>query len=208
MFDLDSLGQAIETGDSDTAQELTRAAIDDRLEPSRILAAMTNAMRSVGERFQRNELFVPEMLVAAIAMEDSMTILEPLLVGDAPRYSATAVIGSVRGDLHDIGKNLVGLMWKSGGIEVVDLGTNVEPATFADAVRVHEADLLGLSALLTTTMVEMEEAIRAVRAARPETRIVVGGAPVTPAYAEEIGADGFAPDAGAALSLARSVLRL
>jgi 5-methyltetrahydrofolate--homocysteine methyltransferase len=139
-------------------------------------------------------------------MKTATAILEPVLAaaGIVPEFRA--IVGTVEGDLHDIGKNLVGMMWKGGGIEVIDLGVNVSPQAFVDAARKHDAHLIGVSALLTTTMPNMRGVVEAVRAANLATRVVIGGAPVTPEYAAQIGADGFAPDAGSAVDLARRLL--
>ena len=207
MADLATLTDAIERGDRATATSTTRAAIDDGLGPGTILAAMTAAMETVGGRFQRSEIYVPEMLISARAMKESMALLEPQLTGAGIRPEHTAVIGTIKGDLHDIGKNLVAMMWKGANIEVIDLGTNVSAAAFVAAAREHAADIIGVSALLTTTMVGMREVVTAVQAAGLEgVRIVIGGAPVTQDFADQIGADAYAPDAGSAVEAARNVL--
>jgi len=207
MADLDGLTQAIEQGDRVRATEITRQAIEEGLAPQTILDAMTGAMGVVGGRFQRNEIFVPEMLIAARAMKEATALLEPLLVAADIRPEATAVIGTVKGDLHDIGKNLVGMMWKGANIEVVDLGVNVPPERYVAAAKEHGARLVGVSALLTTTMVGMRDVVAALRAAGlTDVKVIVGGAPVTAEFAREIGADGYAPDAGAAVDVAKSVL--
>jgi 5-methyltetrahydrofolate--homocysteine methyltransferase len=208
-LDLAGLTTAIETGDRYSAVSLTRAAIEGDLPPKVILDAMTAAMGNVGGRFQRSEIYVPEMLVAARAMKESMALLEPVLAGAGVRPEATAVIGTVKGDLHDIGKNLVGMMWKGAGIDVIDLGTNVAPEQFVEAAREKGAQLIGVSALLTTTMAGMRDVVAAVRAAGLSgTRVIVGGAPVTADFASEIGADGYAPDAGSAVQAAKTTLAL
>jgi 5-methyltetrahydrofolate--homocysteine methyltransferase len=207
MVDLNALTAAVEAGDRATAVSLTQAAIDEGLAPDAILEAMTTAMTEVGRRFACNEgVYVPEMLISARAMKEASALLEPLLAasGITPEY--TAVVGTVQGDLHDIGKNLVGMMLKGANFEVIDLGTNVAPARFAEAAREHKADMVGISALLTTTMVGMKDAVTAIRAAEPTTRILVGGAPVTDEYAAEIGADGYARDAATAAVLAQELL--
>jgi 5-methyltetrahydrofolate--homocysteine methyltransferase len=206
MADLADLTAAVEAGNRAAAAELTREALEAGEHPERVLSAMTTAMDAVGKRFQEGELFVPEMLIAARAMKAGMAVLEPALLaaGVAPEF--TAVVGTVEGDLHDIGKNLVGMMWKGAGFAVVDLGVNVPAAKFAEAAVEHEAHIVGLSALLTTTMPNMRPAVEAVRAAAPSARVVVGGAPTTPEFAAQIGADGHAPDAGAAVDLARRLL--
>jgi len=209
MIDLAQLGAAIERGDRDTARALTTQAIDAGLPPQQILDAMVGAMGVVGKRFQAHEVFVPEMLIAARAMKESIALLEPLLVQAGIRPVARAIIGTVEGDLHDIGKNLVAMMWRSANIEVIDLGANVSPQKFLDAARQHEPQLVGLSALLTTTMPAIRRTVEALRQAGiVAPRIVIGGAPVTPQYAQEIGADGYAPDAASAVDLARNLLGL
>jgi 5-methyltetrahydrofolate--homocysteine methyltransferase len=164
-------------------------------------------MMEVGEKFKRNEIFVPEMLIAARAMKEALLILEPMLVKAGIKPEHSAVIGTVEGDLHDIGKNLVAMMWKGANIEVFDLGVNVSPAKFAEAVKEHKPKLVGLSALLTTTMPAMRDIVKAVREAGVSVKIVIGGAPITPEFAREIGADGYAPDAGSAVDAAMALLR-
>jgi 5-methyltetrahydrofolate--homocysteine methyltransferase len=206
MADLAALGKAIEAGDRATAVPLTREAIGAGVPVQEILDAMTDAMAVTGARFQANEVWVPDMLIAARAMKESMAVLEPVLLGAGIKPEFTAVLGTVKGDLHDIGKNLVGMMWKGANIEVVDLGVNVPPGRFGEAAKEHGARLVGLSALLTTTMVGMKEAVDSVRSQMPDAKIIVGGAPVTPEFAKEIGADGFAPDAGAAVDVAHQLL--
>jgi 5-methyltetrahydrofolate--homocysteine methyltransferase len=205
-MDLAALTAAVEAGDRKAAMELTQAAIDAGVDPKTVLDAMTAAMDVVGRKFQEGELYVPEMLIAARAMKAGTEILEPHLAAAGVVPEFRAVIGTVEGDLHDIGKNLVGMMWKGGGIEVIDLGVNVAPAAFVAAAQEHDAHLIGVSALLTTTMPNMRGVIEAVRAANLSTRVVIGGAPITPEFADQIGADGYAPDAGSAVDLARGLL--
>jgi len=206
VADLAALVHAIETGNRSAAEAETRAALDAGVDPRDVLGAMTSAMDVVGRKFQDGELFVPEMLIAARAMKTGMAILEPVLVDAGVRPEHRAVIGTVEGDLHDIGKNLVGMMWKGAGIEVIDLGVNVSAASFVAAAREHDARLVGVSALLTTTMPNMRGVVEAVHAAALGSLVVVGGAPTTPEFAEQIGADGHAQDAGAAVDLARRLL--
>ncbi len=207
MPDLQELGEAIRRGDRDTAGKLTKAAIDAQTPAQEILDAMVQAMDVVGQQFQRNEIFVPEMLIAARAMKEAMGLLEPLLVAAGITPIAKAVIGTVEGDLHDIGKNLVAMMWKGANFDVIDLGTNVSPQKFVDAVRANNAQLVGLSALLTTTMPAIKSTVDALKAAGlGVTKIVIGGAPVTQEYADEVGADGYAPDAASAVNVARTLL--
>ncbi len=206
MTDLAALTAAVEAGNRTDAAAETQAALDAGADPRTVLDAMTAAMDVVGRKFQEGELFVPEMLIAARAMKAGMTILEPVLAAAGVKPEFRAVVGTVEGDLHDIGKNLVGMMWKGGGIEVIDLGVNVSPQKFVDAAVEHDAHLIGVSALLTTTMPNMRGVVEAVRAAGIGTRIVIGGAPITAEFAAQIGADGFAPDAGSAVDLARTLL--
>jgi 5-methyltetrahydrofolate--homocysteine methyltransferase len=206
MADLAALTAAVEAGNRAAAAELTQAALDAGTDPREVLGAMTAAMDVVGRRFQDGELFVPEMLIAARAMKAGTAILEPVLAAAGVVPEFRAVVGTVEGDLHDIGKNLVGMMWKGGGIEVIDLGVNVAPAAFVAAAREHDAHLVGVSALLTTTMPSMRAVVEAIHAAGLSAKVVIGGAPTTPEFAAQIGADGFAADAGAAVDLARRLL--
>jgi 5-methyltetrahydrofolate--homocysteine methyltransferase len=208
MADLTALTAAIEAGDRATATSVTRAAIEDGQGPETILAAMTAAMEIVGQKFQRNEIYVPEMLLSARAMKEATGLVEPLLAAAGIGPGFRAVIGTVKGDLHDIGKNLVGMMWKGANIEVIDLGSNVSPERFVAATKDHDAHLVGISALLTTTMVGMRDVVEALKAADlRQVRVVVGGAPVTAAFASQIGADGYAPDAASAVEVATRLVR-
>jgi 5-methyltetrahydrofolate--homocysteine methyltransferase len=204
--DLAAITAAVEAGDRAAAAELTAAALEDGQDPEAILEAMTTAMDQVGRRFQDGEIFVPEMLISARAMKVGTAILEPALVAAGVKPEFTAVVGTVEGDLHDIGKNLVGMMLKGAGFEVVDLGVNVPAARFVEAAREHSAQIVGLSALLTTTMPMMRGVVEAIQAAGLPAKVVIGGAPTTPEFAALIGADGQAPDAGAAVDLARRLL--
>lgn len=207
MPDLQELGEVIKRGDRNKAAELTKAAIASKVPAQEILDVMVGAMDVVGQRFQKNEIFVPEMLIAARAMKEAMGLLEPVLVEAGITPVAKAVIGTVEGDLHDIGKNLVAMMWKGANFDVVDLGTNVSPQKFVDAIRTNNAQIVGLSALLTTTMPAIKTTVAAIKAAGlGVTKIVIGGAPVTQEYANEVGADGYAPDAASAVDVARSLL--
>jgi 5-methyltetrahydrofolate--homocysteine methyltransferase len=206
MANLAALTAAVESGDHATTAQLTQAAIDEGADPKSVLDAMIEAMDVVGRRFQRGECFVPEMMVSARAMKAGTEIVEPILAESGVRPKHRAIVGTIQGDLHDIGKNLVGMMWKGSGFQVIDLGVNVPAAHFAEAAREHDAHLIGVSALLTTTMPAMRGVVEAVREAGLSTPVVIGGAPITPEFAEQIGADGYAKDAGAAVDLARSLL--
>ncbi len=207
MPDLEQLGEAIKAGKRDEAIQLTQEAIDAQVAPQEILNAMVAAMDVVGGRFQRNEIFVPEMLIAARAMKEAMGALEPLLVEAGIQPVAKVVIGTVAGDLHDIGKNLVAMMWKGANFDVIDLGTNVTAEKFVAAVKEHQPRLVGLSALLTTTMPAIKTTVDALKAAELDVaKIIIGGAPVTQEYADQVGADGYAPDAASAVEVARELL--
>ena len=184
-------------------------ALNAGLDASAILQdGLIAAMGEVGALFEEGEYFVPEMLVAARAMKVGLAILQPLLVDAAVEPVGQVVIGTVRGDMHDIGKNLVGMMLEGAGFKIIDLGTDVAPEKFIEAIKESGANIVGLSALLTTTMPSMERTINALSAAgvRDQVKIIVGGAPVTAEYAQKIGADGFAADASQAATIAKSLL--
>jgi 5-methyltetrahydrofolate--homocysteine methyltransferase len=205
--ELAALQAAIVAGDRETAVATTRAALDAGADPQALLDAMTDALDVVGDRFQCGEMFVPEMLVSARAMKEAMAVLEPILTASGIHPEHTAVIGSVKGDVHDIGKNLVAMMWRGANFEVVDIGTNVSPDRFVEAAREHGASIVGISALLSTTMLGMKAAVDAIRAADlGDVKVIVGGAPVTAEFAAAIGADGYAPDAAAAVDVARAAV--
>jgi 5-methyltetrahydrofolate--homocysteine methyltransferase len=208
MTTLELLSQAVIDGKNKDARALAQRALDEGANPGDVVdRALVPAMAAVGEKFKNNEIFVPEMLVAARAMKEAMNVLEPRLVaaGITPKY--TALIGTVQGDLHDIGKNLVAVMWKGANFRVIDLGSNVPAAKFVSAINEHRPHLVGLSALLTTTMPAMVETVRAIRSAGcPPVKIMVGGAPISQQFADEIGADGFAPDAASAAEKARELV--
>jgi 5-methyltetrahydrofolate--homocysteine methyltransferase len=207
MADFPALKTAVEIGDRDTAVRVTQEGIDEGVPPEDILKWMTDAMEVVGMRFQNQEIYVPEMLISARAMKGAVALLEPLLTASGIRPDSTAVIGTIKGDLHDIGKNLVAMMWKGANINVVDLGTNVSAEKFMAAAREHNADLIGISALLTTTMGGMRNVVEAVRASElSHLRVIVGGAPVTQEFARQIGADGWAADAASAVGVARGII--
>jgi 5-methyltetrahydrofolate--homocysteine methyltransferase len=198
------LSKAVETGKRNDAKQLTQTLLDAGIKPLDIVEqGLVPGMSAIGEKFKNNEVFVPEMLIAARAMKECMTILEPLLADAGIKPKHTAVIGTVQGDLHDIGKNLVAMMLKGANFGIVDLGTNVPPENFVTAIRENDARLVCLSALLTTTMPAMKTAVEAIRAAGlNDVRIMVGGAPVTQEFCDEIGANGYSPDAASAVDLA------
>jgi len=208
MSTLADLSLAVEKGKRKDAKEITEALLREDLKPLEIVEqGLVPGMSAIGEKFKNNEVFVPEMLIAARAMKEAMSLLEPLLAQAGIKPKHTVVIGTVMGDLHDIGKNLVAMMLKGANFGVVDLGTNVAPEKFVAAVQEHNAAILCLSALLTTTMPAMKSTVEAVRAAGLTTvKIMVGGAPVTQEYADEIGADGYSADAASAVDKANQLV--
>jgi 5-methyltetrahydrofolate--homocysteine methyltransferase len=209
MANLAALSHAITTGNRNEATRLVNDAVAAAEKPQAILDAMVAGMDEVGRRFQCGDAFVPEMLLASRAMKEGLALLEPSLVSAGIKPVLTAVIGTVEGDLHDIGKKLVVMMWKGANFGVVDLGTNVAPQGFVAAVREHQAQVVGLSALLTTTMPAMRSTVDAIRSSGlNDVKVLVGGAPVTQQFADEIGADGFAPDAAGAVQLVRKLVTL
>jgi len=209
MADLNELAQAVISGNAPQAKELTQQAIDEGTDVQSVLNdGLIAGMSVVGDRFKKNEFYVPEVLIAARAMNQAMEVLEPQLAKAGVQPVATVVLGTVKGDLHDIGKNLVGMMLKGGGFKVVDLGVDVPPEKFVEAVQENDANIVGLSALLTTTMVAMEDVITAVKgsAAADKVKMIIGGAPITSDFADKIGADGYAPDAASAVDTAKELL--
>ena len=210
MPDLNRLNDAILNGDVSAAVAATRDALAEGRPAIEIITDhMIPAMDEVGRRFECEDYFVPELLLSARAMKAAMELLRPLLTEQGGKPTGRVVIGTVKGDLHDIGKNLVASMLEGGGFGVIDLGANVDPQAFVAAVRDHEAEIVCLSALLTVTMPSMKMTIEALKNAglRDKVKILVGGAPVTRHFANEIGADGFGESATAAVSLARSMMR-
>jgi len=201
--------QGIIDGDMNTVQEKTQEGIDGDVGPEVILnEALIPAMAEVGRRFEVGEYFVPEMLIAARAMKAGMAILKPKLIEKDIKPVGKVLIGTVKGDLHDIGKNLVAMMLEGAGFEIQDAGVDVGPEQFVESLREGSADIIAMSALLTTTMPTMKATIDAINEAgiRDQVKVIIGGAPVTEAFAQEIGADGTAPDAGQAARLATSLL--
>jgi 5-methyltetrahydrofolate--homocysteine methyltransferase len=201
--------QSVMDGEQDVAPAAVRAALEGGLEPAVILnAGMIAALREVGRLFEQGECFVPEMLIAARAMQAGLEVLRPHLVQAGLKPEGKVVLGTVKGDLHDIGKNLCGMMLGGAGFEVVDLGIDVSPDKFVAAVREHQPQLVGLSALLTTTMPHMQTTLDALRAAglRERVKVMVGGAPLTEEFAHKIGADGYSPDASRAVTLAKALM--
>ena len=209
MSEFGGLYDAILNGDQKTSVALTKQALDEGVEPLDLIHRyMIPAMDEAGKRFECEDFFVPELLLAARAMKGALELLRPRLAASGAQPAGRVVIGTVKGDLHDIGKNLVAAMLEGGGFEVIDLGADVAPEVFIEAVTARNADLVALSALLTVTMGWMKTTIDAFQAAglREKVKIMVGGAPVTQQYADAIGADGFTDSAGSAVALARKLV--
>jgi 5-methyltetrahydrofolate--homocysteine methyltransferase len=206
---LETIYESVLQGDAPGTVQGVTQAIDDGLDPGEILnRGMIAAMAEVGQRFEAGDMFVPEMLIAARAMKGGLAILKPHLVDAGVEPVGRVVLGTVKGDLHDIGKNLVAMMLEGSGFEVIDLGVDVSPEGFVAAIQEHQPQLVGLSALLTTTMPGMQATIEALTEAkvRDQVKVLVGGAPVTSQFAQEIGADGYAADASAAATRAKALL--
>jgi len=208
-MDLETIKQRVVDGDAKGTAALAQQALDEGMPAQSILNdALIHGMGVVGELFEKNEYFVPELLLAARAMYAALDLLRPHLQAGDFEAAGKAVVGTVQGDLHDIGKKLVVIMLEGNGFEVVDLGTDVPPERFVEAVRENGSQLVGLSALLTSALPAMEQTVRAIREYDPsmKVKVIVGGAPVTQAFADSIGADGFGRDASAAVTLARRLL--
>ncbi len=206
---LEAIYEAVFNGDAQGAEAAVQTALATSTSADDILyKACIPAMGEVGRLFEEGEKFIPEMLISARAMQAALNVLKPLLAQEGSRAVGKVVMGTVQGDLHDIGKNLVGMMLKGSGFEVIDLGTDVPPQRFVDAVRENAPDILGMSALLTTTMSAMEATIAELQEAgvRDQVKVLIGGAPITQKYANQIGADGYAPDASSGARKAKELL--
>jgi 5-methyltetrahydrofolate--homocysteine methyltransferase len=209
MADFDRLYQGVLSGDAAAARSATEEALAEGVDPLELVnKSMVPAMAEAGRRFECNEYFVPELLIAARAMKTSLELLRPLLTARGDRGVGCVAIGTVKGDMHDIGKNLVAALLEGGGFEVIDLGVNVPPEKFIEAITEKKAQIVAISALLTTTMPAIKSTIEALRQAgvRAQVKVLVGGAPLTQRYADEIGADGYSDNAAGAVTLARRVL--
>jgi 5-methyltetrahydrofolate--homocysteine methyltransferase len=207
MADLKALSDAIIKGDQNKSVEITRQALADGMAAKSVLDdGLIAGMDVVGARFKKNEIDIPEVLIAARAMKMAMKVLEPELVKAGVEPIGKLAIGTVQGDLHDIGKNLVAMMLKGAGFEVIDLGVDVGPEKFVEQAKAKGIQLIGMSALLTTTMPGMEKTVAALKGAGLSTKVIVGGAPVTQDYADKIGADGYAADAASAVDMAKGLV--
>jgi len=207
MSKIEDVKAKLEAGKAKLVPGLVQEALDEGSEAKDILQAMIDSMGFVGDQFSKGEIFVPEMLMAAKAMSKGVDVLRPLLVGNTSSSKGTCIIGTVQGDLHDIGKNLVKMMLESAGFNMVDLGVDVSAAKFIDAIKENEnVTLVACSGLLTSTMTAMRATIKTIKASGLTVKVMVGGAPVTAEFAAEIGADGFAPDAGSAAIRAKELV--
>jgi len=209
MPDLKELYDAILTGNARKAEAVTKEALEAGTDATELLGKyMIPAMDEVGKRFECNEYFVPELLIAARAMKTALQLLTPKLAAAGAKAVGRVVIGTVQGDLHDIGKNLVASMLEGSGFEVVDLGVDVSPQKFVEAAMEADGTIVGLSALLTTTMTQMKAVVEALKKAgvRDKVKVIIGGAPITQQYADEIGADGYSDNASGAVSIARKLV--
>ncbi|SMB99916.1 5-methyltetrahydrofolate--homocysteine methyltransferase [Thermanaeromonas toyohensis ToBE] len=207
MAILEEIKEALMAGNANKVREGVNKALEEGIAPTTIINdALIAAMNVVGIKFKNNEIYVPEVLVAARAMHAGMEVVKPMLAGDSLQEKGTMVIGTVKGDLHDIGKNLVIMMMEGAGFKVIDLGIDVPAEKFVQAVEEHKPQVVGMSALLTSTMMQMKKTIEALAAYRDRIKIIVGGAPVTQKFADEIGADGYAPDAASAVDKVKELL--
>jgi len=207
MVDGEKFYTAISQGKMEDVKKLTQGALDSGQKAEDILKeGLLPAMEQIGVKFKNNEIYIPEVLIAARAMRAGMGILKPILSRSNAHQAAKVIIGTVKGDLHDIGKNLVAMMLEGGGFEVIDLGIDVPADKFVEAIKKHQPQVVGMSALLTTTMREMKGILEAIQEAglRKQVKAMIGGAPVTDRYAKEIGADGYAPDAATAVDIVKS----
>ena len=206
MADLNKISELLQKGKAKDVEALVNQAIAEKVPPGDILKkGLISGMAVIGEKFKKNQVYVPEVLIAARAMAAGMKTLEPLLAKSGVKPLGVIAVGTVKNDLHDIGKNLVIMMLKGAGFQVMDLGIDVTPEKFVKAAK-DGAQVLGLSALLTTTMPQMKQVVDAVKAAKIKAKVMIGGAPVTQAYADEIGAQGYAPDAASAVDVAKKLI--
>lgn len=206
---LEKIFQGIVDGDKSLVETHVAVALEQHIAPETILhESLVAAMAEVGRLFEEGEYYVPEMLIAARAMKAGLEILKPHLIESNVEPVGKVAIATVKGDLHDIGKNLVGLMLEGAGYEIINLGVDASPESFVDAVKTHKVDVVAMSALLTTTMIRMKDTIDALKEAglRDQVKVIVGGAPITQAFADEIGADGYASDASQAVTLTKNLL--
>ncbi len=209
MTNLNEISELLQKGKAKEVTEQVSSALEEGIAPEKILQeGLLAGMAIIGEKFKNNDIYVPEVLIAARAMNQATEVLAPALARAGVEAIGTLVIGTVKGDLHDIGKNLVGMMFKGAGFTVVDCGIDVSAETFVEKAKESGAEIIALSALLTTTMPAMKDIVIAVREAIPNAKVIIGGAPVTQAYCDEIKADGYSPDAASAVDLAKKLLNI
>lgn len=207
MADMNALAEAVTKGDQNSAVEMTKAAMAEGTEVKKILDdGLIGGMNIIAARWKKNEVYIPEVLIAARAMKSAMDVIEPELVKAGVEPIGKFMIGTVQGDLHDIGKNLVVMMLKGAGFNVIDIGVDAPPDKFIEQAKANGPQVIGMSALLTTTMPAMDKTLKALRQANINAKIIIGGAPVTQGYADRIGADGYSPDAASAVDLVKSMV--
>lgn len=209
MSQFEGIAQAVISGKAPETERLVNEALEAGVKPVGIInEGLISGMEVIAERFKKNEIYVPEVLIAARAMNAGLAIVKPLITESDLQPIGKVIIGTVKGDLHDIGKKLVAMMLEGAGFQVIDLGIDVAPEKFVEAVKEHKPHIMGMSALLTTTMPAMSETIKLLNESglRDQVKIIIGGAPITDAFAEEIGADGYAPDAGSAVDVAKALV--
>jgi 5-methyltetrahydrofolate--homocysteine methyltransferase len=209
MTIFEQIADEVQKGHADSVGELTKECLSQDIPAEEIMNnGLVSGMEIVSEKFKNNEIFIPEVLISARAMNAGLAILKPLLVESKVQPKGKVVIGTVKGDLHDIGKNIVAMLLQGAGFDVIDLGADVPKEKFLESVKKENADILGMSALLTTTMLYMKETIEALKAEgiRQDVKVIIGGAPVTESYASQIEADGYAPDAASAADLSKRLL--
>lgn len=207
MVDLIKIKDSVIEGEVDEVRDMVKRAIDEGQEAKRILnEALLPGMSIVGDKFEEGEFFLPEMLIAAMAMKEGLEVLSPVLTQSDMKAAGTVVMGTAKGDIHDVGKSIVGVMLEGAGFMVTDIGVDVGPDKFVEAAKENNADIIGVSALLTTTIMGMKDVIKAVKEAGLKAKVMVGGASVTQEFADEIGADGYAPDAPSAVKRAKELV--
>jgi len=208
MVDLTKIKDSVIRGEVDEVRDMVKKAVDEGQEVKKILAGgLISGMSIVGDKYEKGEFFLPEMVIAATAMKEGLKVLSPFLVRSDISIAGTVIMGTAKGDIHDIGKSIVGTMLEGAGFMVTDLGVDVDSNKFVEAAKENNADLIGVSALLTTTMMGMKDVIKAVKEAGLKARVMIGGASVTQEFAHKIGADGYAPDAPSAVNKARELVK-
>ncbi len=208
MVDLIKIKENVIKGEVDEVRDMVKKAVDEGQEVKKILdEGLISGISIVGDKYESGEFFLPEMVIAATAMKEGLKVLSPFLLRGDIKTAGTVIMGTAKGDIHDIGKTIVGTMLEGAGFTVTDIGVDVEPDKFVEAAKENDADLIGVSALLTTTMMGMEDIIKAVRGAGLKAKVMIGGASVTQEFADEIGADGYAPDAPSAVGKAKELVK-